>query len=91
MDIVIDRNPRVPPYQQLKGRTKDLVDKGEHRENRSIISVREMPRITGISLATVQKAYRELKQEKSNYAKAGAGYFVSRQSSLPAKLVERKT
>jgi LacI family transcriptional regulator len=82
MDIFIDRKSRVPPYQQLKDSIKDRIDRGEYKENQSVISIREISRITGISLATVQKAYRDLKQEKCIYTKAGAGYFVSRQSSL---------
>jgi DNA-binding LacI/PurR family transcriptional regulator len=82
MDIFIDRNSPIPPYRQLKDRIKDRIDSGEYKENQSVTSIREISRITGISLATVQKAYRELKQENRIYAKAGAGYFVSRQSSL---------
>lgn len=82
MDIVIDRNSRIPPYLQLKDCIKDIIDREEYKENQSVISIREISRITGISLATVQKAYKELKQEKRIYVKAGAGYFVSRQSSL---------
>jgi DNA-binding LacI/PurR family transcriptional regulator len=82
MDIFIDRNSRVPPYLQIKERIKDLINSGEYKENQCVTSIREISRITGISLATVQKAYRELKQEKCIYAKSGAGYFVSRQSAL---------
>jgi DNA-binding LacI/PurR family transcriptional regulator len=82
MDIFIDRNSRVPPYLQIKERVKDLIDSGEYKENQCVTSIREISRITGTSLATVQKAYRELKQEKCIYAKSGAGYFVSRQSAL---------
>ena len=82
MDIFIDRNSPVPPYLQIKERIKDLISNGEYKENQGVASIREISRITGISLATVQKAYRELKQDKCIYAKAGAGYFVSRQSSL---------
>jgi DNA-binding transcriptional regulator YhcF (GntR family) len=82
MDIFIDRNSPVPPYLQIKERIKDFISNGEYKENQSVTSIREISRITGISLATVQKAYRELKHDKCIYAKAGAGYFVSRQSSL---------
>jgi DNA-binding LacI/PurR family transcriptional regulator len=82
MDIFVDRNSRIPPYQQIKDRIKDLIDRGEYKENQCVTSIREISRITGISLATVQKAYRELKQEKCIYPKSGAGYFVSRQTNL---------
>jgi LacI family transcriptional regulator len=87
MDIFIDRKSRIPPYLQLRDSIKDSIDRGEYKENQSVISIREISRVTGISLATVQKAYRELKQEKCIYAKAGAGYFVSRQSSSLSDIV----
>lgn len=86
MNIFIDRNSPLAPYRQLKERLKDIIDSGEYKENQSIISVREISRATGVSLATAQKAYSELKQEKFIYAKAGAGYFVSRQSSLSSNV-----
>jgi len=86
MDIFIDRNSPIPPYRQLKERIRDLIDSGEYKENQNIISVREISRTAGVSLATVQKAYSELKQEKFIYAKAGTGYFVSRQSSLSSNV-----
>ena len=82
MDIFVDRNSPIPPYRQIKERIRDCIDSGECKENQIISSVREISRITGVSLATVQKACSELKQEKFIYSKAGAGYFVAKQSSL---------
>jgi DNA-binding LacI/PurR family transcriptional regulator len=82
MDIFIDRNSPIAPYRQLKEHIRDLVDNGDYKENQGVPSVREISRTTGVSVATVQKAFSELKQEKFIYSKAGAGYFVARQSSL---------
>ena len=82
MDIFIDRNSPVPPYRQIKERIRDVIDAREYKENQGLLSVREIARITGVSLATAQRAFSELKQEKVIYAKAGAGYFVAKQSSL---------
>ena len=82
MDIFIDRSSPVPPYRQLKEHIRDLVDNGEYKENQGVPSIREISKITGVSVATVQKAFSELKQEKFIYSKSGAGYFVARQSSL---------
>jgi DNA-binding LacI/PurR family transcriptional regulator len=82
MDIFINRNSLTPPFRQIKEHIKDLVDNNEYKENQGIPSVREISRITGVSVATVQKAFGELKQEKLIYSKAGAGYFVARQSSI---------
>jgi|GEM_PF-260608 Transcriptional regulators len=82
MDVFIDRNSPLPPYRQLKEHIRDLIDNGELRENQVVPSVREISRTTGVSMGTVQKAFGELKHEKLIYSKAGAGYFVSKQSSL---------
>jgi DNA-binding transcriptional regulator YhcF (GntR family) len=85
MDIFIDRNSPVAPYRQLKEHIRDLVDNGDYKENQGVPSVREISRTTGVSVATVQKAFSELKQEKFIYSKAGAGYFVARQACLERK------
>jgi DNA-binding LacI/PurR family transcriptional regulator len=82
MEIFIDRESSTPPFRQIKNRIMDLIESGEWKENQGIESVREISRSAGVSPATVQKAYIELKQEKVIYAKAGAGYFVTRQSPL---------
>jgi DNA-binding LacI/PurR family transcriptional regulator len=82
MDIFVDRQSPIPPYQQIKNRMKDLIESGEWRENQGIESVRDIAQIAGVSPATAQKAYYELKQQKVIYSKAGSGYFVSRQSPL---------
>ncbi len=82
MDIFINRSSLVPPYRQLKDQIKDLIDSGELKENQKVLSVREIALVSGLSVATVQKTYNELKQEKCIYSKAGAGCFVAKQSLL---------
>ncbi len=87
MDIFIDRQSPVAPYRQIKNRIKDLIESGEWKENQSIDSVRDIAKMAGVSPATAQRAYYELKQEKLIYSKAGAGYFVTRQSPLSNNVV----
>ena len=82
MDIFIDRKSPVPPFLQIKNRMKDLIESGDWKENQSIESVRNIAQLAGVSPATAQKAYYELKQEKLIYSKAGAGYFVAKKSPL---------
>jgi LacI family transcriptional regulator len=82
MDIFVDRQSPVPPYLQIKNRIKDLIESGEWKENQGIESVRNVAQIAGVSPATAQKAFYELKQQKLIYPKAGAGYFVTKQSPL---------
>jgi DNA-binding LacI/PurR family transcriptional regulator len=82
MEIFIDRESSTPPFRQIKNRIMDLIESGEWRENQNIESVRDISRSAGVSPATVQKAYLELKQERVIFSRAGAGYFVTRQSPL---------
>ncbi len=82
MEIFIDRESSTPPFRQIKNRIMDLIESGEWKENQSIESVRDISRSAGVSPATVQKAYLELKQEKVIYSRAGAGYFVTRPSPV---------
>lgn len=82
MDIFVDRQSPVPPYLQIKNRIKDLIESGEWKENQGIESVRNIAQLAGVSPATAQKAFYELKQQKLVYPKAGSGYFVTKQSPL---------
>jgi len=82
MDIFIDRQSSVPPFLQIKNKIKDLIESGELRENEGMDSVRDIAQTAGVSPATAQKAYHELKRQKLIYAKAGSGYFVAKQSPL---------
>jgi DNA-binding LacI/PurR family transcriptional regulator len=82
MDIFVDRQSPIPPYLQIKNRIQDIIESGERKENQGIESVRDIAQIAGVSPATVQKALHELKQQKLIYPKAGAGYFVAKQSQL---------
>lgn len=82
MDIFVNRHSPVPPFLQIKNRMKDLIESGEWKENQGIESIRDVAQIAGVSPATAQKAYYELKQQKLIYSKAGAGYFVAKQSPL---------
>lgn len=82
MDIFVDRSLPVPPFKQIKDQIKELIASGRHKENEMIGSVRKIAQITGVSLATVQKAFSELKQDRLIYAKPGEGYFVAKQSAV---------
>ena len=82
MDIFVDRQSPVPPYIQIKNKMKVLIESGEWKENEGIESVRDIAQTAGVSLATAQKAFHELKHQKLIYPKAGAGYFVTKQSPL---------
>ncbi len=82
MDIFVDRQSRIPPYLQIKNKLQDLIESGELKDNQCIESVRAIANTAGVSPATVQKAFYELKQQKLIYPKAGSGYFVAKQSAI---------
>ena len=82
MDIFVDRNSPVPPYLQIKSKILECIENGELRENQGIESVRNIAHIAGVSPATAQKAFYELKQQRLIYPKAGSGYFVAKKTLL---------
>jgi DNA-binding transcriptional regulator YhcF (GntR family) len=86
LDIFVDRNSPVPPYQQIKSRIINLIEGGELQENQEIESVRSIARIAGVSPATAQKAFYELKQLRLIYPKAGSGYYVAKKAPFSKNL-----
>jgi DNA-binding LacI/PurR family transcriptional regulator len=75
--LFVDKDSSLPPFLQIKNRLKDAIQDGEFSENGQVPSVREVARMAGVSLATIQRAFNELKQEKIIYARVGHGYFVN--------------
>jgi GntR family transcriptional regulator, arabinose operon transcriptional repressor len=82
INLFVNRQSSIPPYIQIKNGIIELIESGEWKVNEGIISIRDIARITGVSLATAQKAFFEVKRQKLIYSKAGSGYFVTKQSRL---------
>lgn len=88
LDIYIDRNSRTPPFQQIVDQIKGLIVEQTLRENDPLPSVRLFSENIGVSQATTQRSYNQLRAEGFVYTKAGAGCFVSHfDKSISKKIV----
>jgi LacI family transcriptional regulator, galactose operon repressor len=81
MKISVNRNLTTAPYEQIKKQLRESILDGLMPEESPLPSVRELVLSTGVSLATAQRAFNELKTEGLIYTKPGRGTFVSKRNS----------
>jgi GntR family transcriptional regulator len=73
----LDVRSRVPIYEQLVEKIKELIIKGLLKENEQLPSVRALSNDLTINPNTIQKAYRELENQGYIYSIPGKGSFVA--------------
>ncbi len=76
--IVIDKQSRVPVYEQVIEQFEKLIISGALLPNTQIPSVRALALELTINPNTVQKAYLELENSGVTYSVTGIGRFVSK-------------
>lgn len=75
--FTIDTRSRVPIYEQLTEKLKELIIRDVMKEDEQLPSVRMLAQELTINPNTIQKAYRELEREGFIYSIPGKGSFVS--------------
>ncbi|WP_050179760.1 GntR family transcriptional regulator [Domibacillus robiginosus] len=75
--FTIDTRSRVPIYEQLIEKMKELIIREVMKEDEKLPSVRVLAQELTINPNTIQKAYRELEREGFIYSIPGKGSFVS--------------
>ncbi|OKL36400.1 GntR family transcriptional regulator [Domibacillus mangrovi] len=75
--FTIDTRSRVPIYEQLTEKLKELIIREVMKEDEKLPSVRSLAQDLTINPNTIQKAYRELEREGYIYSIPGKGSFVS--------------
>lgn len=75
--IQLDLRSRLPIYEQLVEKIKELIVKGILQSDEQLPSVRTLANELTINPNTIQKAYRELEREGYIYSVKGRGSFVS--------------
>ncbi|OMP66674.1 GntR family transcriptional regulator [Domibacillus epiphyticus] len=75
--FTIDTRSRVPIYEQLTEKLKELIVREVMKEDEQLPSVRSLAQDLTINPNTIQKAYRELEREGYIYSIPGKGSFVS--------------
>jgi len=74
--FALDFRSRVPIYEQLVEKFKDLIISGVLMPDEQLPSVRILAGQVTVNPNTIQKAYRELEQQGYIYSLPGKGHFV---------------
>lgn len=74
--INLDLKSRMPIYEQLVDKVKQLIIQGVLKPDEKLPSVRSLAQELTINPNTIQKAYRELEREGYIYSLPGKGSFV---------------
>ncbi|MEE2031580.1 GntR family transcriptional regulator [Rhodococcus chondri] len=77
LDIVIDPDSALPPFEQLRRRIVELVRRDELIAGTKLPTVRGMAEALGIAPNTVAKTYRELEKLGLLETRGRAGTFVA--------------
>ncbi len=85
MDIVIDVDSAVPPYEQVRLRIAELAARGALAAGTRLPPVRQLAADLGLAANTVARAYRELEQAGLVETRGRAGTLVTaRAAQTPA-------
>lgn len=74
--LQLDFRSRVPVYEQLTEKIKDLIVHKVLKADEQLPSVRELALELTVNPNTIQKAYRELERQGYIYSVPGKGSFV---------------
>jgi DNA-binding transcriptional regulator YhcF (GntR family) len=86
MDIVIDADSAVPPYEQVRLRIAELAAGGVLAAGAKLPPVRQLAGELGLAANTVARAYRELEQAGLVETRGRAGTLVTaRAGRTPAE------
>ena len=73
----IDRQSRVPVFEQIKNEIMTLISLGVLKPHSKLPSIRQVAAETGVNINTVKKAFSELETHGVIYSVPGTGSFVS--------------
>jgi len=77
-EIKIDINSRIPKYKQIVDSIIHDVSKGNLKVGERIPSINELSENCYLSRDTVEKAYKQLKQQKVIVSVKGKGYYTAK-------------
>jgi GntR family transcriptional regulator len=77
MDIQIDKNSRVPIYDQIKEQIKGLIHAGQIETGDQLPTIRELSAVLSVNFNTVALAYRDLVNDRMIITERGKGTFVA--------------
>ncbi len=77
LDIDVDTSSKLFLYLQVKQVIRQAIVSGRIEKGIRLPSAREIGKTNVVSLATVERAYRDLRREGIVEKRKGDGYFVS--------------
>ena len=80
--IQLNYRDAKPIYEQIKDGLRRLVVSGAVKKDEKLPSVRELATSLSINPNTIQKAYRELEQERYIYTIAGKGSYAAERADV---------
>ncbi len=95
MNIIISNSSDEPIYNQIVTQLKNLIIKGDLKENELLPSIRKLARELQISVITTRRAYDELERDGFIISVPGKGSYVAAQNKellkeARLKIVEEK-
>ncbi len=75
--ITLDPDDQAPPYEQIRARLAEHVDRDELQPGDRLPTVRRLAEDLGVAANTVARAYRELEQAGVIETRGRAGSFVT--------------
>jgi GntR family transcriptional regulator len=77
MDIQIDKNRRLPIYDQIEEQIKGLINSGQIKTGDQLPTIRDLSVKLSVNFNTVVLAYRDLVNEGIIITERGKGTFVA--------------
>jgi len=77
MIIQIDKNSRIPIYDQIKEQIKGLIQAGQIKTGDQLPTIRSLSKELSVNVNTVALAYRDLVNNGVIITERGKGSFVS--------------
>jgi GntR family transcriptional regulator len=77
MDIQIDKNRRLPIYDQIEEQIKGLINSGQIQTGDQLPTIRDLSVKLSVNFNTVVLAYRDLVNEGIIITERGKGTFVA--------------
>jgi DNA-binding transcriptional regulator YhcF (GntR family) len=75
--ITVDPDDSAPPYEQIRARLAEHVERGELQPGDRLPTVRRLAEDLGVAANTVARAYRELEQAGVIETRGRGGTFVT--------------
>lgn len=75
--ILIDKQSRVPAYEQIKNQLLTLILIGAFEPHSQLPSIRSIAADAGVNINTVKKSFSDLESYGAIYTVPGKGSFVS--------------